>query len=180
MTTQTMAYSVVKVAEETLQRSQAATDARPARHVTPRLPNVAASLSRVGLASASAELLNAALQACVQLAYQRDTDGRFANVDADGRLLIPCPMGRQGHKYYGLRRRESDVLRACLLQRMTPKAGAALPLFTYDATRRAWYVNTLDYASEVHAMSYLSGHGVSSREYKQTLERLQTADRRTP
>lgn len=174
MTAQTFAYSVAKATEETLQRAQTATSAQPVRHMPRRLPDVSASLSRVGLASASAELCNSALQALVCLAYQVDTDGRFANVDADGRLLIPCPMGRQGHKYYGLRRRESDTLRACLLGRMTPKSGAALPLFVYADDRRAWCVNLTDYPAEAVAMAYITKHGVTSREYKRCLESLQT------
>ena len=176
MTAQTFAYSVARVAEETLQRSHAATEARPQAYTPRRLPDVSAALSRAGLAAASAELLNGALQALVQLAYQVDTDGRRANVDVDGRLLVPAPMGRQGHKYYGLRRRESDTLRACLLSRMTPRAGSALPLFVYDATRRAWYVNVSDYVTEGAAMAYVAKHGVSSREYKQCLQSLQLKD----
>ena len=175
MTAQTFAYSLSRATAETLARSQTATEAQPVRHTPRRLPNVASTLSRVGLAAASAELCNAALQSLAQLAYQIDTDGRRANVDADGRLLIPAPMGRQGHKYYGLRRRESDTLRACLLQRMTPKAGAPLPLLVYDSGRRSWYVNVTDYPTEGAAVAYIQKHGISSREYKRTLERIQSA-----
>jgi hypothetical protein len=177
VTAQTFAYSVSRVAGETLERAQTATEARPRAHTPRRLPDVAATLSRVGLAAASAELCNAALQALARLAYEVDTDGRRCNVDIDGRLLVPAPMGRAGHKYYGLRRRESDTLRACLLSRMTPRTGAALPLFVYDNGRRSWYVNMADYPTEGAAVAYTQKHGVSSREYKQQLERLQTADR---
>lgn len=182
MTAHTVAYNVAagatREAEKTLQRSQAMLDAQPQRHTLPRLADVAQSLTRAGVAAAHAELCNAALQQLAQLAYQTDTDGRPANVDLDGRLLVPAPWGKSGYQKWGLRRREADVLRAVLMARQTPQQGRAVPLFTYGEDTRAWYVNVQDYPTEAHAMAYIRQFGITSREYKTWLERAQEAGRR--
>ncbi len=180
MATATLQYAtphVNKQAEETLQRAARAMDVQPQPHVTSRLAQAAQSLTAVGLAAASAELCNSALMACVRLCYQVDTDGRYANIDTvDGRLLRPAPWGSAGHKVWGLRRRESDILRACLLSRLTPRQGQPLPLFVFDAGK--WFVNLADYATETAAQAYVKQWGVSAREYKRHLEGARQADRR--
>ncbi len=180
MTVRVLDYATVQTrqASNTLQRSETALDVTPARSVAQRFGDVAQSLSRVGVAAVHAELLNSALQRLAELAYQTDTDGRRANVDIDGRLLVPVPMGKSGHKTWGLRRREGDTLRAILLTRQVAKAGAAVPLFVYDPAPRAWYVNLHDYPTQADAVAYVVRHGVTSREYKVTLESLQKVERR--
>ena len=182
MTAHTVAYNVAagatREAEKTLQRSHTALDAAPARHVLPRLADVAEGLSKAGLAAAHAELCTAALQRLAELAYTIDTDGRLCNMDVDGRLLVPAPFGKAGHQKWGLRRREAEILRAILVARQTPQQGRALPLFVYDSVSRAWYVNVQDYPSELHAMGYIRQCPITSREYKTHLERAQTVDRR--
>ena len=178
----TLAYAVPREAQDTLQRSRATQEAQPQRHTAPRtLPSfadVAQSLSRAGLASARAELCTAALQKVVELAFVVDTDGRYANVDLDGRLLFALPFGKSGHKLWGLRRREADVLRAILQARQVPQQGRPVPLFTYGEDTRAWYLNVADYPTEAHAMAYVRQFGIVSREYKLWLERAQEAGRR--
>ena len=173
-----LAYAVPREAQDTLQRSRATQEAQPQRHTLPRFADVAQSLSRAGVAAAHAELCTAALQKVVELAFVVDTDGRYANVDLDGRLLFALPFGKSGHKQWGLRRREAEILRAILVARQTPQQGRALPLFVYDSVSRAWYVNVQDYASELHAMGYIRQCPITSREYKTHLERAQTVDRR--
>ena len=166
--------SVKREAEDALQRSHKALDVQPGRHTLPRFADVAQSLSRVGVALAHAETCNACLQRVVELAYQVDTDSRRCNMDTDGRLLFALPWGKSGYKRWGLRRREADTLRAILVARQTPQQGRAVPLFTYDTAARAWYVNVVDYASHAEAMAYVRQWGVTSREYKTWLERVQT------
>ena len=182
MTAHTVAYNVAagatREAKETLQRSQATLDTAPQRHTLPRLADVAESLSRAGLAAAHAELCTAALQRVVELAFIVDTDGRPANVDLDGRLLVPLPWGKSGYLKWGLRRREADVLRAILQARQVPQQGRPVPLFTYGEDTRAWYLNVADYPTEAHAMAYVRQFGIVSREYKLWLERAQEAGRR--
>lgn len=174
-----LAYAVPREAQDTLQRSRATQEAQPQRHTLPRFADVAQSLSKAGVASAKAELCTAALQRVVELAFQVDTDGRYANVDLDGRLLFALPFGKSGHKLWGLRRREADTLRAILQARQTPQPGRAVPLFTYGEDTRSWYLNVADYGTEAQAIAYVRQYGITSREYKQALERLQTADRQT-
>ena len=175
-----LTYTVSGVTRETqdaLQRSHTALDAQPGRHTAQRFADVAQALSRAGVAAAHAEVLNAALQRCVELCYQTDTDGRRCNIDIDGRLERPAPWGKAGYKKWGLRRREADILRAILMARQTPQQGRPVPLFVYDSASRAWYVNLEDYRSHAEAMGYVLHYGVTSREYKQALSRLQTAGR---
>jgi hypothetical protein len=171
-----LTYTVSTVKRETedaLQRSHRALDVQPGRHTAQRFADVAQSLSRAGVALAHAETCTAALQRVVELAYQVDTDSRRCNVDIDGRLLFALPWGKSGYKRWGLRRREADTLRAILLARQTPQQGRAVPLFVYDTGTRAWYVNTQDYVCHAEAQAYLSKCGITSREYKAHLERVQ-------
>lgn len=169
--------SVKREAEDALQRSHTALGTQPSRHTAQRFADVAQSLSRRGLAAAHAETCNAALQRVVELAYAMDTDARLCNVDTDGRLLVPAPWGKAGYKRWGLRRREADTLRAILMARQTPQQGRPVPLFVYDTDSRAWYVNMQDYAEREQAWEYVRRYGVTSREYKTWLERVQTVGR---
>ena len=180
MTAQAMSYTVAAVKRETedaLQRSHTALAVQPGRHTALRFADVAQSLSRAGVALAHAETCNAALQRVIELAYQTDTDARHCNMDRDGRLLFALPFGKSGYKRWGLRRREADALRAILMARQTLQQGRPLPLFTYDHISRSWYVNVMDYPSRSEAQAYIAHYGITSREYKQALQRLQTADR---
>lgn len=170
--------NVKREAEDALQRSHKALDTQPGRHTAQRFADVAQSLSRVGVALAHAETCNAALQRVCELAYAVDTDSRRCNMDTDGRLLFALPWGKSGYTRWGLRRREADTLRAILMARQTPQQGRAVPLFAYDAASRAWYVNLPDYACLEEAQAYVRRCGVTSREFKTWLERVQTAGKR--
>lgn len=169
-------YSITHITADTLQRMDDTRRAHPVRH-TPQRPVLQAAgeaLSRRGLAALCAEHLNSALQRVVELAYEPDTDGRMANVDAhDGRLLVAAPWGSAGYRKYGLRRREADVLRAILFARMSPSAGGYVPLFLWDADRRVWCVNLADYPSAAQAGGYVAHAAVTVREYKRGLQAVQ-------
>lgn len=176
-----LTYSVSNVkreAEDALQRSHKALDVQPGRHTAQRFADVAQALSRQGLAAAHAETCNAALQRVIELAYALDTDGRLCNMDRDGRLLFALPWGKSGYTRWGLRRREADTLRVILQARQAPQQGRPVPLFVYDSATRAWFVNVQDYRTHAEAQAYIRQCGITSREFKTWLERVQTAGKR--
>ena len=123
------------------------------------LREVARTLSRRGLAATKAELFNNALAALADLCMEWETNDRRANVDVDGRLLVPVPWGDSGYKVWGLRVTEARVLRRIMLQRAA-QAGA---LWYYDADGRCWIWN-LDHR-KASAISYLTNHPVTASEY---------------
>lgn len=123
------------------------------------LREAAKHLSRRGLAATKAELFNHALAALAELCMEWETDTRRANVDVDGRLLVPVPWGDAGYKVWGLRVTEARVLRRIMLQR----AGHAGALWYYDVDGRCWLWN-LEHRKG-SAISYLSNHPVTVPEY---------------
>lgn len=176
------AYSVTAHTNGTLARLEETRDAHPAPFTPARAVAAAGNeLTRRGLAALAVEHLTSALFRVVELVYEEDVDGRLCNVDShDGRLLIPAPWGSTGQRRYGLRRREADVLRLFLLDRMAPKRGAAVPLFQYDHGRRAWFVNLADYSTRAAAGAWLKQNGLSVRTYKECLRRVQGASSGRP
>jgi hypothetical protein len=176
------AYSLTTHTNGTLARMEETRQAHPSPFTPARaVTAVGDELTRRGLAALAVEHLQAALFRVVELAYEEDVDGRLCNVDShDGRLLIPVPWGSVGHRRYGLRRREADVLRFFLLERMTPRPGAPVPLFQYDHERRAWFVNLADYSTRAIAGSWLKQSGLTVRAYKECLRRVQEASSGRP
>lgn len=159
MTAKTMTFQI----PAELARTEAIAAAQPERFAP--LRSVAKALSRRGLAAAKVEIVNFALLELVNLVFEDDTDGRPANVDPDGRILIPLPWGRMGHKAWELRRTEANALRWLMLQRYAVQNE---PLFVYDAGGRAWLVN-LAY-SKRSALSYLRTMPVTLAEWRQAWE----------
>ena len=159
MTAKTMQFQI----PAELARTEAITGATPERFAP--LRKVAKALSRRGLAAAKVELVNAALLELVNLVFEDDTDGRPANVDPDGRILIPLPWGRLGHKAWELRRTEANALRWLMLQRYATQNE---PLFVYDAGGRTWLLN-LAY-SKRSALSYLRTMPVTLAEWRPAWE----------
>lgn len=159
MTAKTMQFQI----PAELARTEAIAAAQPERFAP--LRSVAKALSRRGLAQAKVELVNYALLTLVELLFEDDTDGRRANVDPDGRILIPLPWGRMGHKSWELRRTEANALRWLMLQRYATQNE---PLFVYDAGGRTWLVN-LAY-SKRSALSYLRTMPVTLAEWRQAWE----------
>lgn len=132
---------------------------QPARHMPVRA--AAEALSRRNVAQAKAEVLSEALWAFVQMAYEVDDTGALCNVDgATGRLLVPAPMGRVGHRRWGLRYTESEVLRAILMGWQRGKGEA--PLLTYDQAARGWHLNIFDYAAWQVALGWLRRHPITA------------------
>ncbi|PJF45509.1 MAG: hypothetical protein CUN48_18525, partial [Candidatus Thermofonsia Clade 3 bacterium] len=118
-----------------LERSEALAGVKPERH-TP-LRRVAMALTRRGRMGAKAELANAALLAFVEILFDVDEDRVYANIDADGRILLPAPWGRNGAAQWGLRRTEQRALSWLLRRRCMTTDN---PLFVYDAELKNWYV----------------------------------------
>ena len=163
-------------------RKPAIRQADPPAHVPPRpmAATIAQKLTLAGWAMARAEILNEALHNAILLCYERDTDGSLANVDRDDRIRVPLPWGSDGRKYWQLRRLEADVLRAVLLAWQTPAPGQPVPLFSFDAGTRAWYLNLSDYPSADIACGWLRQRSVTSKAFKTHYDRLREADRERP
>lgn len=167
-------YSLTNHTNGTLERMETARNAHPAPFTPARAIAAAGdALTRRGLAALAVEHLTSALQRLIELCYELDHDSRLCNVDGvDGRILVPVPWGSVGYRYYALRRRESDVLRLFMQASMTPRKGAAVPLFLYGEDTRAWYLNLSDYPTAADAVNYLSVHGLTIRAYKLYLQRI--------
>ena len=155
---------------ETLSRAQATTGTEVRPFVAQRMAEATEALSRVGMAAAAAELCNAALQRLCELCYERDFDGGMPNVSGAGRIEIPVPMAKLGHRYFGLRRNEQAVLRYILVARMTRAEPPAL--FLYNADDRRWYVNLSAYPTEQAAQKALSLAPIGAREYRRQHDRI--------
>ena len=137
--------------------------AQPKRH-TP-LRQAAETLTRRNIAGAEAELLSEALWRAVQVLYEQDSSGSLCNVDpVSGRVLLPLPWGRMGHRRWGLRYLESVVLRAIL--RDFQQAASEPPLLIYDPLSRGWYLNFFDYASHRQALGWLERHPITASAWR--------------
>jgi hypothetical protein len=166
---------------QTTDRKPAIRQAEPPAHVPPRpTATIAQQLTLAGWAMARAELLNEALHGAIMLCYERDTDGSLANVDRDDRIRVPLPWGSDGRKYWQLRRLEADVLRAVLLAWQTPQPGQPVPLWSFDAQTRAWYLNLSDYPAVQDALGWLRQRSVTSKAFKQQYDRIRQAERERP
>jgi hypothetical protein len=122
------------------------------------LRTIAEELSLRNLDRAVVELLNEALARTTMLVYEKDEDG-FINIDrVTGKILIPLPWGKKGHKRWNLRPSEANALRAIMFSRQRN----GLPLFFFDRSRRAWYISLADHA----AMPVLSEWEITVAEYR--------------
>jgi hypothetical protein len=142
-----------------LARSEALAGVKPERHTA--LRRVAQKLSRQGAMGAKAELANAALLAFVEVLFDVDEDQVYANIDVDGRILLPAPWGRNGAAVWGLRRTEQRAL-SWLLRRRSATTDA--PLFVYDAETKNWYVG-IGYGRRA-ALAYLRAFPVTLPEWR--------------
>ena len=160
-TTRTLAYQVPRELQRT--EALAATPA-PERH-TP-LRAVAQRLTRRGVAGAKVELVNTALLTLTDLLYETDEDGRPANVDADGRVLVPLPWGRLGYRHWGMRRTEANALRWLMMNRAAQQGE---PWLVYDQSARCWLLN-LAYDSRRTALAYWRQLPVTLGEWRAASE----------
>lgn len=154
---------------QTIERKQSIAQVSPQRHSTLRA--AAQSLSLKNVDAAAVELMAEALNRLVLLVYEVDDDGSACNVDlrGGGRLLVPAPWGRAGHKRWGLTPSEANILRALMLARQ--KKGKMAPLFAYDGMRKSWYLNIFDFPSYEAALAYLTKHPITVGEYRQARDK---------
>lgn len=147
----------------TVTRKEGIAKASPQRHSA--LRQVAESLSLRNVDQAAVELMAEALNRLTLLCYEVSNDGVACNVDmrGGGRLLVPAPWGRGGHKRWGLTTSEANILRALMLAR---QKGKVAPLFAYDGMRKCWYLNVFDYESYDAALVYLTRYPISIQEYR--------------
>ena len=143
-----------------LARTEAMSQAQPDRHAPLRA--VAENLSRRGVAAAKVELCNLALVEFTRTLFDTDADGITPNVDADGRILIPAPWGRNGGPLWGLRRTEQRALNAIMRRRSEVQN---TPLFVYDVDARAWLLGR-DVTLR-SAMTYLRNMPITLAEWRQ-------------
>ena len=149
----------------TVERKSTIIQSAPQRHST--LRHAAESLSLRNVDAAIVELLNEAVARVALLCYERGDDGQLCNVDpATGRVLIPLPWGRAGYAKWGLTPSEGNVLRLIMLTRQ--KRG--VPLFGYDRSRRAWFLNLRDYDEAV--IGQLKEWQIDITEYRSARSRL--------
>ncbi len=121
-------------------RKMAISNADPDRYTA--IQRAAQALSRRNVDQAVCELLNEAHSRLIVLCYEYDDTGRLVNVDAPtGKLLIPLPWGKAGYKKWGLAPSEADTFRRIMFARQHN----GLPLFFFDRSRRAWFVNLREY-----------------------------------
>ncbi len=143
------------------QRKAAIAQAAPERHTAVR--RAAEALSRRTIDQATVELLNEALARLCVLCYERDEDGRLCNIDpATGRVLVPLPWGKMGYAKWGLTATEGDAMRRIMLARQRD----GLPLFHFDRSRRAWFVNLDDYGDGGQVLGQMREWEITVGEYR--------------
>lgn len=149
----------------TVARKQTMMEAAPARHMT--VQRAAEAISRRNADAAIVELFMEAMQRLTLLAYEQDDHG-YCNIDAvTGKLLIPAPWGRAGHKRWGITPSESVVLREMVQQRQIGRAGRAPGLWLYDRTRRCWRLNLFDFDTLRDGQAYWQRWPLSVTEYRE-------------
>jgi hypothetical protein len=150
-----------------LERSEALAGVKPERH-TP-LRAVALKLTRRGAMAAKAELANAALLAFVEILFDVDEDQNYANIDADGRILLPAPWGRNGARQWGLRNTEQRTFSLLMRRRSRTEEN---PLFVYDSELKNWYVGA-GY-SRRSALAYLKAFPITLPEWRDAWQAIRS------
>jgi len=145
----------------TVERKEELAKVTPQRYMVVR--RAAESLSRRNVDSATTELLNEALARLTALCYERDDGGVLCNVDpATGRVLVPLPWGRAGYRKWGLTPTEANAMRLIMLTRQH----RGVPLFFFERSRRAWYLNRTDYANGKAVLRQLKEWEITVGEYQ--------------
>ena len=163
MTAKTMNFQI----PAELARTEAIAAAQPDRHAPLRA--IAQNLSRRGVAAAKVEICNLALVEFTAALFDQDPDGITPNVDADGRILIPAPWGRNGGPLWGLRRTEQRALNYIMRQRSTMQN---MPLFVYDGDSRTWLLGRS--ASLRSSMTYLRNLPLTLAEWRQAWDAVRS------
>ena len=148
----------------TLARKDSVGSVQPPRYAA--LRQAAENLSRRNADAAIVELFSEAVQRLTLLAYESDTDG-YCNIDGvTGRLLIPAPWGRNGHRRWGLTRSESVVLREMIQQRQPERDDRPPGLWLYDRDRKNWRINLYDFDTLADGQRYWQRWPLSVGEYR--------------
>lgn len=146
----------------------------PAAHVRQRLAEAAQRLSLAGTLQSRVEMANEGLCHLVELLYQVDIDGAWANVDPiTFRVLLPLPWGSAGWRRWGLRYHEALVMRAIMLDRMRRPRPA--PLFEYNDQGRTWHLAADQHPDQAAAMRYLERHPLLLAEWRDALANYRSA-----
>jgi hypothetical protein len=149
----------------TVARKGEIAQAAPARHTS--LRHAAEALSRRNVDAATVELFMEAVQRLTLLAYERDADG-YCNIDGiTGRLLIPAPWGRSGHKRWGITPSESVVLREMIQQRQMGRNAGAPGLWVYDHSQRTCRLNLYDFDTLADGQRYWQKWPLTVAELRQ-------------
>jgi hypothetical protein len=152
-----------------LDRKAAISSASPARHTA--ISRAAESLSRRNADAAIIELMMEAVQRLTLLAYERDADG-YCNIDGvTGKLLIPAPWGRAGHKRWGITPSESVVLREMMQCRQAQRDDRPPGLWLYDRARRCWRLNLFDFDALADGQRYWVRWPLTVGEYREARSR---------
>lgn len=145
----------------TLSRKESVLQVPIQKHTT--LQRAAVALSRRTIDQATVELLNEALARLCLLCYERDDSDQLCNVDpATGRVLIPVPWGKLGYQKWGLSATEADTMRLIMLTRQRE----GLPLFHFDRSRRAWYLNLGDFGDDAQVIGQFKEWEITVGEYR--------------
>jgi hypothetical protein len=156
------------------QRKSAISIASPERHAT--ISRAAESLSRRNADAAIVELFSEAVQRLTLLAYERDAglpegDG-YCNIDSvTGKLLIPAPWGRAGHKRWGITPSESVILREMIQRRQLQRDDRPPGLWLYDRARRCWRLNLYDFDALADGQRYWQRWPLTVGEYREARSR---------
>lgn len=104
----------------------------------------------------------------LDLLYQKDTDGVFANVESQtGKILCPLPWGQAGYKKWGLRDLSATVLRTWFMKRSAKYGEMVRPaLFIYNQSDRRWYLNVQDYGTKELAWRFLEKEKLTIAEWR--------------
>jgi len=141
----------------TTERWPRAAAANVDRYVRARVTQVTAVQSQRVLATANAELANVALTRFAELLYDGSPE-RLYNVDADGRILIPCPWSRTRYAAYGLTDQGSRILRSIIVTRLAQLPSKRQWLYMDG---RVWCVNLRHYPTAEMARQWIQEFGVT-------------------
>jgi len=74
-------------------------------------------------------------------------------------------VGKVGHSKWGITETESQVFRRIMFTRQR----LGLPLFHYDRSRRAWFLNLADYRDGRRILEQLAEWEISIEEYRNAI-----------
>lgn len=125
-------------------------------------------LTLVGQVVSKVEFSNALLVGVVELLFDTDVDGEFANFDIDGRVIVPLPWGSRGCYKWNVRTSEAKALRYIMLKR----SNAAHAWIVYRPESRGWYITQ---RTSRHAFAMLNAEPITNEEWRRAWAATKTA-----